>query len=43
MKTASPSRWAWRVAAMVALGVVFASYLQPDMVMQLAAQVWACF
>jgi hypothetical protein len=37
------SRWMWRVAAMLALGVVFMSYLQPDLVMQLATQLWNCF
>ena len=38
-----PSRWTWRVAALLALGLVFMSYLQPDLVMQLATQVWNCF
>jgi hypothetical protein len=37
------SRWMWRVAALLALGVVFMSYLQPDLVMQLATQLWNCF
>ena len=37
------SRWTWRIAALMALALVFASYLQPDLVMQLATQVWNCF
>jgi hypothetical protein len=37
------ARWAWRAAAFVALGLVFASYLQPDLVLLLATQVWNCF
>jgi hypothetical protein len=37
------SRWMWRMAALLALGVVFMSYLQPDLVMQLATQLWNCF
>ena len=37
------SRWTWRVAALAALAVVFASYLQPDLVLQLATQLWNCF
>jgi hypothetical protein len=43
MKLQAPSRWAWRAAALLALGVVFMSYLQPDLVMQLATQLWNCF
>ena len=31
------------LAAAVALGAVFASYLQPDLVMSLANQLWSCF
>ncbi len=38
-----PQRWIWRVAALAALGLVFASYLQPDLIMQLATQLWNCF
>lgn len=37
------ARWGWRVAALAALGLVFMSYLQPDLMVQLANQVWACF
>jgi hypothetical protein len=42
---ASPQalRWALRGAALLALGLVFLSYLQPDLMMQLATQVWNCF
>lgn len=36
-------RWWWRVAALAALGLVFASYLQPDLMLTLATQVWNCF
>jgi hypothetical protein len=43
VKTLLTSRWTWRVAALTALGVVFMSYLQPDLVMQLATQLWNCF
>jgi hypothetical protein len=41
-------RW-WRsratawVAALAALLLVFAAYLQPDMAFELAARVWSCF
>lgn len=37
------SRWAWRAAALAALALVFASYLQPDLVLLLATQLWNCF
>lgn len=30
-------------AAAAALGLVFAAYLRPDLVMTLANQLWACF
>ena len=43
MKLQAPSRWVWRSAALVALGLVFASYLQPDLMVQLATQLWNCF
>jgi hypothetical protein len=43
MKALLASRWTWRIAALIALALVFASYLQPDLVMQLATQVWSCF
>jgi hypothetical protein len=38
-----PSRWIWRGSALAVLGVVFMSYLQPDLAMQLATQLWNCF
>jgi hypothetical protein len=41
--TAPSSRWLWRGAAALALALVFAAYLQPEMAMQLANQVWSCF
>ena len=34
--------WAFGAAAVVLL-LVFASYLRPDMAMQLANQLWNCF
>jgi hypothetical protein len=38
------SRWTWRFAALVALALVFLSYLQPDLMVQLATQIWNyCF
>ena len=37
------SRWLWRAAALFALLLVFASYLQPNMVFDLAIRVWSCF
>jgi hypothetical protein len=43
MKRAMQSRWVWRTAALTALALVFASYFQPDLVLQLATQVWNCF
>jgi hypothetical protein len=42
MKLAAP-RWLWRVAALLALGLVFMSYLQPDVMLRLATEVWNCF
>ena len=43
MKLNAPSRWVWRGGALVALLLVFMSYLQPDLVMLLATQLWNCF
>ena len=37
------SRWLWRVGALLALGLVFAWYLQPDLMFDLANRVWSCF
>ena len=37
------SRWLWRAASLVALALVFASYLQPDVMFELATRVWSCF
>ena len=37
------SRWLWRAATLVALGLVFAWYLQPDLMLDLANRVWSCF
>lgn len=38
-----PARLIAWTAALLALGGVFALYLQPDFVVDLANQVWACF
>jgi len=43
VKLQAPSRWVWRVAALGALGLVFASYLQPDLMVLLATELWNCF
>jgi hypothetical protein len=43
VKAVLRSPWTWRAAAVVALGLVFASYLQPDLMLQLATQIWNCF
>jgi hypothetical protein len=37
------SRHLWRAAALLALGLVFMAYLQPDLMMDLANLVWSCF
>jgi hypothetical protein len=33
----------WLAAAALVLAAVFAMYLQPDFLIQLAGQIWACF
>jgi hypothetical protein len=38
-----PARWLWRAAAVLALALVFASYFQPSLVLDLATQIWNCF
>lgn len=43
MRAAPASRWAWRAAALLVLALVFASYFQPDLVLELATQLWNCF
>ena len=37
------SRWLWRGASLLALALVFASYLQPELMFDLATRVWSCF
>ena len=37
------SRWLWWTASLLALALVFASYLQPDLMFELASRVWSCF
>jgi len=37
------SRWLWRTVSLLALALVFASYLQPDLMFGLANRVWSCF
>lgn len=41
--TGAAPRWAWRVAALLVLLLVFASYFQPDLMLELATQLWNCF
>lgn len=36
-------RWLWRALALLVLALVFASYLQPDLMRELATQLWNCF
>ena len=36
-------QWLLGMAAAAALGAVFMAYLQPDMAVQLALQLWSCF
>jgi hypothetical protein len=43
MKLQPASRWLGGAAVAIALGLVFASYLEPDMMVQLATQLWNCF
>ena len=43
MLNASWKRVVFRLAAAAVLALVFASYLQPDLVMTLANQLWSCF
>jgi hypothetical protein len=43
MKLQRTARWGLGLAALAALGLIFASYLQPDMMVQLATQLWNCF
>jgi len=40
MKSRAAAAWS---AAVLALLLVFAAYLQPDFVFAMANQVWACF
>ena len=42
MKLASRRLLAW-AAALAALGAVFAAYLQPTLMLELANQLWSCF
>ena len=37
------SRLLWRLAALTAMGLVFVSYLRPDLVFTLSNLVWSCF
>jgi hypothetical protein len=39
----SLTRWTWRVAIALALALVFAAYLNPHLMVDLANRVWACF
>ena len=42
MKRSHVRLLAW-TGALLALGAVFAAYLQPDMMFGLATQIWNCF
>lgn len=42
MKPAPRRLLAW-TAALAVLGAVFAAYLQPTLMVELANQVWSCF
>jgi hypothetical protein len=43
MRSIAWSRVAWSAAAVAVLGLTLAAYLQPDMMVSLALQVWSCF
>ena len=43
MKPSTMVRWSTVLAAGAALAAVFSLYLQPDFMVLLAQQVWACF
>ena len=36
-------RHVWRAAALLALGLVFAAYLRPDLMFDLSNFLWSCF
>jgi hypothetical protein len=45
---APPSRWwhspwLWRLVSLAVLALVFAAYLQPDLMFDIANFVWSCF
>ena len=37
------SRAFWGVVSLLALGLVFMAYLQPELMVDLANRVWSCF
>lgn len=39
----SKQRWFWYLLASLALAAAGGLYLQPDFMVQMANQVWACF
>lgn len=43
MRAPPLSHWLWCTAALTALLLVFASYFQPDLMFELATQLWNCF
>jgi hypothetical protein len=43
MKQTMRTSWLWRALALLALGLVFMSYLQPDLMLDLANRIWSCF
>ena len=43
MRLRVSQRWLWRGAAAVSLLLVFLAYLQPDLMVRMASELWACF
>lgn len=42
MKPTARSAWLWALV-LLALGAVFAAYLNPHLALDLATRVWSCF
>lgn len=43
MITPGRRRWLWRGGAVAVLAAVFAAYLRPGLMVDLANQLWSCF
>lgn len=41
--TSNWTLWLWRVVALATLAAVFMAYQNPDLAVDLANRVWACF